>query len=253
MGKILTVAIHKGGTGKTTLVSHLALYCLSVEKSVLVVDMDAQGNISSFFNSKPTEQGTSKLFFENSSIGPQKSLYENLHIIPADEGLFGVERLPFEAASTFKIQLKKFARNYDVIIIDTPPTMGFSMLAPLIASDFVVAPVIPDAYSVKGVRSLFSKIKAVKSKQNTSLNFLGLVINRWNSRNSQQCQMVKQFQENLPKQLISQILGDRSAIANAAYEGKAVWDKPSGGAARIAANEMLAVAREIMQKMEIVK
>ena len=61
--------------------------------------------------------------------------------------------------------------------------------------------------------------------------------------------MVKKFQELLPGQLIANPLADRSAIANAAYDSKAVWDKPNGGAARVAAVEMLEVMAEIMEKM----
>ena len=64
MGKILTVAIHKGGTGKTTLVSHLALYARSKKLSVLIIDMDAQGNISAFFNVDSPTAGASALFLE---------------------------------------------------------------------------------------------------------------------------------------------------------------------------------------------
>lgn len=251
MGKILTVAIHKGGTGKTTLVSHLALYGRVMNKSVLVVDMDAQGNISAFFKASESKKGSSGLFLENKELGRKKIDEEGFDLIPADEGLFGVERLPFEAAKVFRSRLRELAQHYDLVILDTPPTMGFAMLAPLIASDFVIAPVIPDAYSVRGVRSLFAKIKTVKAKQNPKLKFLGLVLNRWNSRNAQQCEMVKQFQDAMPDQLIAQPLGDRSAIANAAYESKAVWDKPSGGAARIAANEMISVMKEVMQQMGV--
>lgn len=250
MGKILTVAIHKGGTGKTTLVSHLALYGRYINKSVLIVDMDAQGNISAFFKATDAKNGSSGLFLENREVVKHK-IEDRFDLIPADEGLFGVERLPFEAAKVFRTRLRELAQQYDLVILDTPPTMGFAMLAPLIASDFVIAPVIPDAYSVRGVRSLFAKIKAVRGKQNPALKFLGLVLNRWNSRNIQQCEMVKQFQEAMPGQLIAQPLADRSAIANAAYDSKAVWDKPSGGAARIAANEMILVMKEVMQKMGV--
>lgn len=250
MGKILTVAIHKGGTGKTTLVSHLALYGRVMNKSVLIVDMDAQGNISAFFKAPEAKNGSSGLFLENREVA-KYTVEDGFDLIPADEGLFGVERLQFEAAKVFRTRLRELAQQYDLVILDTPPTMGFAMLAPLIASDFVIAPVIPDAYSVRGVRSLFAKIKAVKAKQNPALKFLGLVLNRWNSRNLQQCEMVKQFQDAMPGQLIAQPLADRSAVANAAYESKAVWDKPSGGAARIAANEMILVMKEVMQKMGV--
>ncbi|MEB4592566.1 ParA family protein [Candidatus Thiothrix sp. Deng01] len=249
MGKILTVAIHKGGTGKTTLVSHLALYARSKKLSVLIIDMDAQGNISAFFNVESPTAGASALFLEGQEAPMHSIDGEDFKLIPADNGLLGIERLPFESVQLYRQRLRSFAATFDLVILDTPPSMGFSMLAPLIASDFAVAPVIPDAYSIRGVKSLYAKIKAVRSKHNPSLKFLGLVLNRWNSRNSQQVEMVKKFQELLPGQLIANPLADRSAIANAAYDSKAVWDKPNGGAARVAAVEMLEVMAEIMEKM----
>lgn len=249
MGKILTVAIHKGGTGKTTLVSHLALYGRSKNLSVLVIDMDAQGNISAFFNVDSPEKGASSLFLNGQEAPLHQIDGEAFQLIPADQGLLAIERLPFESVQIFRERLRNYAKRFDMVILDTPPAMGFSMLAPLIASDFALAPVIPDAYSIRGVKSLFGKIKAARAKYNPSLKFLGLVLNRFNSRNIQQVEMVKKFQELLSGQLIAKPLADRSAIANAAYDSKAVWDKPSGGAARIAAQEMLEVMEEIMEKM----
>jgi len=251
MGKIITVAIHKGGTGKTTIVSHLALHACKNNLSVLIVDMDAQGNISAFFNVDSASKGTSDLFLKDKEPKIQHVKKSNIDLLPADEGLFGIERIPFSETQTYRKNLRKIAEGYDLVVVDTPPTMGFAMLAPLIASDFVISPVIPDAYSIRGIRSLFSKIKAVKSKQNPSLDFLGLIINRWNSRNKQQCEMVKKYQNSLKGKIIAQPLGDRSAIANAAYESKAVWDKARNGAARIAAKEMQSVMQEIMAKMGI--
>lgn len=251
MGKILTVTIHKGGTGKTTIVSHLALNARQKNLSVLVVDMDAQGNISAFFNIDSANKGSSDLFINDKKPEIQHIEKSDIDLLPADEGLFGIERIPFSETQTFRKNLRNIAENYDLVVIDTPPTMGFAMLAPLIASDFVISPVIPDAYSIRGIRSLFSKVKAVKSKQNPSLKFLGLIINRWNSRNKQQCEMVKKYQVSLKGNIISQPLGDRSAIANAAYESKAVWDQAKSGASRIAAKEMQNVMQEIMKKMGV--
>lgn len=250
MSKIITIAIHKGGTGKTTLVSHLAMHAHQQGLSVLLIDLDAQSNLSTFFKLDATNSGSSSLFLEKPTFEKQ-TIAEQFDLIHADEGLFGIERLPFESAQTFKKNLKALSKNYDLTIIDTPPTMGFAMLAPLIASDFVVSPVIPDAYSVNGVRSLFNRIKTVKAKQNPNLQFLGLVLNRFNSRNKQQAEMLKQFQTTLAGQIIAKPLADRSAIANAAYEGKAVWDKPKSGAARVAGQEMKQVMQELMQKMKL--
>ena len=251
MGKILTVAIHKGGTGKTTLVTHLALWAERKELSVLVVDVDAQANTSHFFDAPTTEKGSSQLFLENYSGIDFHRVSERIHLLPGDVKLFDIERLEIKATQYFKVNLRRIASDFDLIIIDTPPTMGFGMLAPLIASDYAISPVIPDAYSIAGVKGLFARIKNVRAKYNPRLNFLGLLINRWTGRNIEQSNMVKNLSESLKGHLISQPLGDRTAIANAAYRKKAVFDKPSGGAAQIAAKEMRLACDEILKKMNI--
>lgn len=251
MGKILTVAIHKGGTGKTTLVTHLALWAARRQLSVLVVDVDAQANTTHFFKADTVKKGSSQLFLENFTGIDYHQVNDRVYLLPGDENLFDIERLEIKAAQYFKNNIRRIAGDFDLVIVDTPPTMGFGMLAPLIASDFAISPVIPDAYSIAGVKGLFARIKNVRAKYNPRLNFLGLLINRWTSRNIEQSNMVKNLSESLKGHLISQTLGDRTAIANAAYRHKAVFDQPSGGAAQIAAKEMRLACDEILKKMNI--
>ena len=251
MGKILTVAIHKGGTGKTTLVTHLALWAERKQLAVLVVDVDAQANTSHFFGADTGKKGSSQLFSENFTSVDYHQVSDLVSLLPGDMGLFDIERLEIKAAQYFKKNIRHLASDYDLVIIDTPPTMGFGMLAPLIASDYAISPVIPDAYSIAGVKGLFARIKNVRSKYNPRLTFLGLLINRWTSRNIEQTNMVKKLSESLKGHLITQTLGDRTAIANAAYRQKAVFDKPVGGAAQTAAKEMRLACDEIIEKMNI--
>lgn len=248
---IVTVAVHKGGTGKTTLAIHLGLRAEQHGFSVLIVDMDSQANTSHFFDASIEKQGSSSLFSKDNIKCGYHLISEKVSLLVADQGLYEIDRLKVDTALYYRKNLQYLAKDFDLVVIDTPPTMGFGMLAPLIASDFVISPIVPDAYSVAGVKGLFDRIKMVRAKYNPRLKFLGLVINRWNSRNKEQTKTVATLISKLKGHIIKQSLGDRTAIANAAYRKKAVFDKPSGGAAHTAAKEMRIVCDVIIKTMKI--
>lgn len=254
MGKIVTSAIHKGGTGKTTIAVALTFYARALGLSVCLVDLDPQGNASKTWvtngESAKESERASKLFVDVGLKQPFVSK-EGINVISADHDLLAIERLPLSAVSVFKKRVQEHAKHYDLVIIDTPPTMGFAMLAPLTASDFVFSPIIPDAYGIDGVASLFSKVRAVQSKDNKDLKFLGLLINRWNRRNKDQDKIVEALQKKLGKNVMPHTIGDRASIANAAHRKLPVWKGVTGGAAKVASAEMRRALGFIIKQMNV--
>lgn len=252
MGAIVTSAIHKGGTGKTTAAVALAFYAQRMGLSVLLVDLDSQGNASrTWVTDVPDGVETASRLFLDVEPQPAYTAADGIAIIAADPGLLGVERLPLDAAETFKKRLQAHAAPYDLVIVDTPPTMGFAMLAPLMASDFVFSPIIPDAYGIDGVSSLFAKVKAVQANGNKNLKFLGLLINRWNRRNRDQSEIVDAMRAKLGANVMPFAITDRAAIANAAHRKAPVWRGAQGGAAKVAAKEVRAAMAHIVKQMNL--
>ncbi len=278
MGKIVTCTINKGGTGKTTLA--VALSCYSVKKgmTVALVDLDSQANAtlqfissdasrhclaaSDLFENKSNGMDTKKVCFlsvKRGNIEPDSTNYDSLSsvdnysfaIIPGNDLLLSVERLPTELVSTFVSNLKELAKSFDLVVCDTPPTKGFGMLAPLMASDYAFSPINPDAFSPKGVISIFDRIKAIKSKENRNLIFLGVVINRLNSHIPLQKKVSQHLQKQLGDMVIPQVIKERSAISNASFSRRPVWYKARSGASQIAGKEMKTTMQLLLDKMNL--
>jgi cellulose biosynthesis protein BcsQ len=113
-------------------------------------------------------------------IGLSKPLARGFAIIAATDALDRLERLPIEAARAFGERLRELTVHFDLVVIDTPPTLGFGTLAPLHGSDFASAPLTPDGDSASGVH--FEKVQQVQSGANKDLCFIGLQLNRVNTR-----------------------------------------------------------------------
>lgn len=241
-GKILASTIHKGGAGKTTIAVNLTHFAREKGMRTLLLDLDPQGNASDgFMDTHALPEGielASNLFEERDSL-PIHYLDKYLAIIPSDgDALQAVERLPHEAALTFRKRLHEIARSFDIVIIDTPPTMGFCMLAPLIAADFAFAPIVPDAYGMKGVVSLMERVAQVRDDINPDLVFLGMLINLWNRRDKDQNETVEQFNSALGEFVIPYQIGLRAPISQAARRKEPVWKQTRGVAAKEVKNAL---------------
>ena len=189
MAEIISVIMNKGGVGKTSMVTNIS-GALSIEKDdkVLIVDTDGQGNAAITFKYDPSD-------FENTIydvlIGEKNiedviiRINENIDLVPANEDM---NFLDFEiltnlqkysnTSDIFKLLKEALAPlhdKYDYIIIDSPPSMGLVTNNVLVASDKVLLPFIPEVYNVKGLIRIIKAINEVKSKQNPSLNILGVV------------------------------------------------------------------------------
>jgi chromosome partitioning protein len=243
--KTITVSNQKGGTGKTSVALHLAMYLAEAGKSVLFVDTDPQGNASKTFAEQACGVVASSLF----AAGPvQVVANENITLIAADAKMADMERAKPQVVNYFKKQMAGLSGSFDFCIIDTPPSLGLRMTAALVVADFVLSPIELEEYSIDGIKMMLQTIFGVKQKYNPKLNFLGMLPNRFNSRSTRQKETFADLVKNYSELLIPAKVGFRGSIPEALAEGVPVW-KLKKSAAKEAGREFKKAFEIIFDKI----
>lgn len=259
--KTIAIANQKGGVGKTTVARNLAFFAIERGLRVLCVDLDPQKNFSKTLRALRErtvgDQGdelqslTGSALFEGDAIELQPlPCGEFAALVAADRELVDVASLPLEDLHAPRAALAKLAKDFDVCIIDTAPTLGNPLYAALIAADFVVCPCTMDQDAIDGLGDLFEDIARVQQLEwNADLVTLGLLANRVNTRRAFDRNALEQLRDELGEVVMEGVLYDRAATQYA--KDRPVWRVQSGESQILAAREMKAVCSQIFDKAAI--
>lgn len=192
MAKIISFANHKGGVGKTTAVATIAGILASRGKKVLLVDLDAQANLTKHLSQENFDVEDAKTIFSafRDKVLPIYSIESpdspTLDLVPSTiymarlDAILATVRTAKEAV--LKKLLKPYKDEYDYILLDCPPALGDVVINAFTASDFVIVPMTTEVYSYYGIELLLSSIEEVQDNSNADLKLAGLFYNKYDTR-----------------------------------------------------------------------
>lgn len=189
--KIISIANQKGGVGKTTTAINLAASLAVAEKRTLLIDSDPQGNSSSGVGIDRSKIREKNLY---QAIIGKIPLAETLHVsplpsltvIPATQDLIGVEvefvQLP-DREQKLKQLLSGLPDDFEFVIIDCPPSLGFLTINALVASDFLIIPLQCEYFAMEGLSQLMNTVRLVQNRLNPGLTLSGILLTMFDTRN----------------------------------------------------------------------
>lgn len=177
---VIAISNRKGGTGKTTVSVNLAAELASLGRRVLLVDLDSQGHCAVGLGIKAVkgDAAAHRIFADpDALLAPviQPTAFANLSLAPADQ-LFehgGGLRDPLRLARA--LAEEEIIQNFDVVVVDTPPSLDHLLLNALTAANWVLVPYVPHHLSFEGVRQLMRVLFKVMTRDNPGLKILGFL------------------------------------------------------------------------------
>ena len=184
MGKIVAVALQKGGVGKTTTCINLAGYLAQLGKKVLIVDFDPQHNASSGVGVEVTDKTPSIYSVMCDQVDPtdaiQLTAVKGLEILPSTQDLSGAEIELVRMSGREQILrncLNKIRDSYDYIFIDCPPTLTLLTVNALTAADTVIIPIQCEYFALEGITQLVRAIRLIKKQGlNPNIDIEGVLL-----------------------------------------------------------------------------
>jgi chromosome partitioning protein len=246
---ITAVANQKGGVGKTTTAVNLSAY-LALGLRVLLVDLDPQANATSSLGVDPNGV---ELSTYDALIGqaPLREAIVNsgrvqLDLAPASRALAGAQvELVEMPGREFRLRraLADLASDYDVVLVDCPPSLGILTLNAMVAADLLLAPVQCEYLALEGVAQLTETIELVRATLNPRLRLLGILMTMFDPRTRLSSQVVDEVRRHFPEHTFQTVIPRSVRLSEAPSYGKPVleYEPTSRGAAAYAdlAQELL--------------
>lgn len=239
MAKVIAIVNQKGGVGKTTTAVNLGAYLAELGKYVLLIDLDPQANATSGLGidyqnlEKGIYETLSGDYLVREVIKPTDHI--GYRIAPATPSLAGanvelvnLERREFRLAEA----ILEVRGDYDVILIDCPPSLGLLTVNGLVAADQILIPVQAEYYALEGLGQLMNTINLIKENIKPELEVLGAVITMFDKRIRLSDQVMQELYKFFPNKIFRSVIPRNVRLTEAPSHGKSIlhYDSASKGA-----------------------
>ena len=227
---VVAVANQKGGVGKTTTAVNLSAY-LALGLRVLLIDLDPQANATSSLGIDPSgvELSTYDALIGQAQLSQTivSSGRTQLDLVPASRALAGAQvelvELP-EREHRLRTALNQVRSDYDVVLIDCPPSLGILTLNALVAADLLLAPVQCEYLALEGVAELMETIDLVRATLNPRLELLGMLMTMYDPRTRLSTQVVDEVRRHFPQHTFETVIPRSVRLSEAPSYGKPVLE-----------------------------
>ena len=251
MGRIIAVVNQKGGVGKTTTAVNLTAALKELGVNVLLCDFDPQANATSGMGLDKRKIKYSVYDVTINGISVDQAICKTKYgdVLPSAADLAGatVELIGIENRERKLAQaLQSIKDQYDLILIDCPPSLEMLTLNGLCAADGILVPVQCEYYALEGLSDLMSTLRMVKRKMNPSLEIFGVVLTMFDGRTNFSTQVAQEVRRHFPGKVLANVVPRNIRLAEAPSHGIPVthYDRSSRGA-----KAYKAIAEEIKAKL----
>jgi chromosome partitioning protein len=227
--KIIAIVNQKGGVGKTTTSINVAAQLAGPKSSVLLVDLDPQGNATSGLGipKQNTERSTYDVLCRGLPLADavQETHVAQLFILPTTADLAGADvELVSQLQREFSLKKALEQATYDYVIIDCPPSLGLLTINALTAATSVLIPVQAEYYALEGLSQLLSTVQAVRGSTNPNLELLGIALTMVDKRNSLSEQVEAEVKNYFGDKLFKTVVPRNVRLAEAPSYGRTIYD-----------------------------